>query len=229
MKNTNLPLLSSSILPRLSFSVLLAFSIGVVVVLSLLSACTSDKKTVDTPLDTAAPIVAESDTVVPSRPRYVLTAEGIGPVAPGMKTKTWPELAEGLYDSIEEGPGGEGDQYEFYLEGQPMVTVMDFGQGEADLVVVSDPSIKAKVGEVQLGLGDSFSKLLSQPGVRAEWEQLDEEGMWYWTTGGLWFAPAQDKLTPELSEKLYDPKRPPVSTDFPPEIGIGYIGTGLPF
>lgn len=209
--------------PFLQISSLVAFT--------ALCGCRSENKTADT-VDTLTDVAAETQTdSLPPEPQhhYVLTSEGVGPVAPGMKTRTWPELAEGLYDSIEEGPGGEADQYEFYLDGQPMVTVMDFGQGEADLVVVSDPSIKAKVGDAELGLGDSFSLLLEQPGVRAEWEQLDEDGMWYWTTGGLWFAPSQENLPEEVSRKLYDSKKPPLSTDFPPEVGIGYIGTGLPF
>lgn len=198
--------------------------------ISLFASCNSDKGKTTAGKDTSDEAGEHlADSLKQSVTRYVLTSEGIGPVTPGMKTRTWPQLAEGLYDSIEEGIGGEGDQYEFYLEGQPMVTVMDFGQGEADLVVVSDPSLKAKVGNAELGLGDSFAKLLAQPGVRAEWEQFDEEGMWYWTTGGLWFAPSQDNLPDDLAGKLYDSRKPPVSSDFPPEVGIGYIGTGLPF
>ena len=198
--------------------------------LLMLSACSgSSGKSAETAVDTAMADTLAVEEQKPARTHYVLTSEGIGPVAPGMKTQTWPELAEGLYDSVEAGLGGDADQYEFYLEGQPMVTVMDYGQGEADLVVVSDPSLKAKVGEEELGLGDSFSKLLQQPGIRAEWKQLDEDGMWYWTYGGLWFAPSQEHLSPELSSKLYDSKKAPVSSDFPPEVGIGYIGTGLPF
>ncbi|MCM1152951.1 MAG: hypothetical protein NC328_04805 [Muribaculum sp.] len=169
-----------------------------------------------------------SDSVAPV-PKYLLTSEGIGPVEAGMPSRTWPDSISGLYDMVEEGPGGDADQYEFYLEGNPMVTVMDFGEGEADLVIVSDPSIKARVGDKELGLGDSFELLLRQPGVRAEWQQLDDEGMWYWNCKGIWFAPEQNNLPKSLADKLYDSTRAPEASDFPEEVGIGYMGTGLPF
>lgn len=194
---------------------------------AMATGCSDHKK-----VESADSIVMEQPEIpdsMPPLPKYLITSEGIGPVETGMQSRTWPDSISGLYDSVEEGPGGDADQYEFYLEGNPMVTVLDFGEDKADLVIVSDPSIKAKVGDKELGLGDSFRELLSEPGVSAEWQQLDDEGMWYWNCKGVWFAPEQSNIPKSLADKLYDSTRAPEATDFPLEVGIGYMGTGLPF
>lgn len=199
----------------------------------LIVACSSaEKRDIDT--DTVKPQELSADTVAEVRKVYVLSSEGVGPIEVGEKTGSWPEEVDELYNHVEASPGDEADQYEFYLDDNPMVTVLDFGSGSADLVVLSSPDVKVAMpgpdGEnIEIGLGDSFRHLLSSPEVKAEWQQLDDEGMWYWHGKGLWFAPAQDRLPKELADKLYNPDTPPRSSDFPDDVVVDYIATGLPF
>lgn len=191
----------------------------------ILSSCHSDKKEV---VDTDT-IAIESAEPVDSVPSYLFTPEGIGSITPGMPIGQWPEETAGLYTHIDAEEGGDANQYNFYKDDELSFTVMDFGEGKADLIILDDPSMDVKIGEEKINMKTPFAKLLSTPGVKAEWEQLDDEGMWYWKANGLYFAPSLENLTPELSNKLYNPDKVPTKSDFPEEITIGYIGTGLPF
>lgn len=191
----------------------------------VLSACHSDK-TGKADSDSIPMAVEETTDTIPS---YIFTPEGIGAIKTGMPVGQWPEEAIGLYTHVDTEGGGDADQYNFYRDENLTFTVMDFGEGKADLIILDDPEMDVKVGEETVNMKTPFAKLLSNPGVKAEWEQLDDEGMWYWKADGLWFAPSQEHLTPSLADKLYNPDKAPTKADFPEDITIGYIGTGLPF
>lgn len=192
----------------------------------ILSACSADKHTIG---DSETISVTEDMESTDSIPHYVFTPEGIGSITPGMRIGEWPEETNGLYTHIDNESGGEADQYNFYKDDELSFTVLDFGEGKADLIIVDNPEMDVKVGNNTVNMNTPFSLLLSNPEVKPEWEQLDDEGMWYWKVNGLWFAPSQENLTPALTDKLYNPATPPVKADFPEDVKIGYIGTGLPF
>lgn len=164
---------------------------------------------------------------------YTLTPSGVGPVAMGEKAGEWPESIEGLYDYVESDTGNGVDQYNFYSDQNVAFTVLDFGEGKVDLVILGDSGLGASPNEdgekVSLRVGSPFADVLALPGVEAVWEELDEEGMWYWRAGGLWFAPAQDRLPHALADALYDGRHAPDPALFTDDVVIGYIGTGLPF
>lgn len=192
----------------------------------VMTGCRSEQKPVRE--ETISEESLENDTM-PAPPRYVLSAKGIGPVEVGMPVKDWPEETEGLYQYVEAQEGGDANQYNFFGETEPAITVLDFGEGKADLVIVDDPRIEAQVGDKVVNMSTPFAQLLRMPGVESSWEQLDEEGMWYWKCSGLWFAPSLERLPEKLAEKLYNSTRAPQAEDFPEEVTIGYIATGLPF
>ncbi len=185
-------------------------------------------KTENAERDTTDTLQEVPDTVKES-PRYVLSSKGIGPIEVGMTINEWPEETEGLYDYIEASEGGDANQYNFMEESVPSVTVLDFGGGKADLLIVDDPRIEAQVGDTVVNMTTPFATLLRQPGVEASWEQLDDEGMWYWKCSGLWFAPSLERIPEKLALKLYNSRQAPKAEDFPEDITIGYIATGLPF
>lgn len=195
-------------------------------ILTLLSpSCVkTEKRPADT--DTVAEILEDSVTPPPS---YVLSNRGIGPLEVGMNVESWPEESEGLYHYVEADKGGEANQFNFYADEQPSITVLDFGEGKADLLIVDDPQIGAQVGDTVVNMTTPFAEFLQLPDVSASWEQLDDEGMWYWKCNGLWFAPALENLPEKLANKLYNPEKAPIADDFPREVTIGYIATGLPF
>lgn len=191
----------------------------------ILASCKSDKKEqIDS--ETISIDTAEAMDTVPT---YIFTPQGIGEIKPGMPIGQWPTETEGLYTHVDSEGGGDANQYNFYRDDELTFTVMDFGEGKADLIILDDPEMNVKVGDDTVNMKTPFATLLSKPGVKAEWEQLDDEGMWYWKADGLWFAPSQEHLTPSLADKLYNPDKVPTKSDFPEEITIGYIGTGLPF
>lgn len=200
-------------------------AITLLLTLITLTACGGNEKKNTDSETVCAPEVC--DTV--AAPEFSLTSEGVGPVRTGMKVGSWPSAVEELYDRVESSDGGDANQYEFYFGDRPMLTVLDFGENKADLIIVSDPAVKAAVGDKRLGLGDSFRNLLESDGVTADFQSYDEEGMWYWHADGLWFAPEQESLPENLAKKLYDDRQKPIISDFPENVGIGYIGTGLPF
>ena len=206
------------------------YSIGGMIIpgLVILSGCGNSRDGKVTEDTTAMTEEVREDTVALPK-RYVLSATGIGPLTVGMPIKEWPEETEGLYEYVEASEGGDANQYNFIGENDPAITVLDFGGGKADLLIVDDPRIEAQVGDTVVNMTTSFSRLLTLPGVKASWEQLDDEGMWYWKCSGLWFAPSLEHLPPKLADKLYNSERAPTAEDFPEDITIGYIATGLPF
>lgn len=158
-----------------------------------------------------------------------LTVDGIGPVKRGMQVGEWPETYDTLYDYCRSEPGGDADQYNFYSGDELQFTVMDFGEHKADLIILGSPRLKADVGGTAVDMHTPFSELLAMPGAEPVWEEYEGEGMWYWKCGGLWFAPSQQDLRRPLTDALYNPDHAPKAADFPEDVTIGYIGTGLPF
>ena len=74
-----------------------------------------------------------------------------------------------------------------------------------------------------------FSRLLKLKDATAEYQALDDNGMWSWRWQGLYFLPSQQNLPQRLSSKLYNQATTPDAADFDDNVVIDYIGTGLPY
>lgn len=175
--------------------------------------------------------VENTDTL----PYFPLTAEGLGPVHVGMDLESLPPRVNGLYTTMTVEQGFECETVVFSNTKAPDTvtfpfTVLDFGQGKADVILLNDDQCGVNRPEGgRLTLSSPFAEVLSLPGVQARWEGWDGGGAWYWTWQGLWFQPSPVNPGEDLTDKLYDNREAPVASDFTPDVTIGYIGTGLPF
>lgn len=198
------------------------------VVLSLVSCGgkKSDYRDVDS--DTVAVNPADLEEAE-ATPAY-LTKDSIGCIAIGMELAEIPDSVGGLYSSRNVGESRDAMSIEFFDNGAPRFVIYDFGEGKVDVINLTDNSIKVATVNGDLGIGDPMEKVLELPGVEAEWCGYDDGGMWYWVADGIWYAPDQSSLTPELSHRLYHSGQAPTVRDFEKGgITIGFIGTGLPF
>lgn len=160
----------------------------------------------------------------------VLTPEGIGPIRIGMSPDSIPERVPGVYDSVVAEEGYESNSYLFLDEGRAIFTAYEFTPGSIDVIGAESPRVVVvgRDGDL-LRIGGEFSGVLALPGVKADWEHADSEGMWCWSWSGLWFQPDQTRLPESLAKRLYNDKEAPVADLFTPEVKIGYMGTGLPW
>lgn len=173
---------------------------------------------------TPAPQTTDAET------DHALTSEGVERIQVGMQTAHIPHQDEGFYDSMEKEEGNESNTYLFLRGGNPLLSAYEFTEGTIDVVSAESPRIVVLTPDGgTLRLGDEFSRVLLLPGVTAEWENADDEGMWCWHWQGIWFQPDQTHLPEALSRELYSDVAPPSPESFTSEARIGYIGTGLPW
>lgn len=191
------------------------------------SSCGNSNKNETTDSDSIA-IMDMVETVVAANTTYI-DKDSIGAVYIGKPITELADSVPNLYTSKENGASPDAVTVTFSNPDGEQFVAYDFGEGKIDVLNVIGTDIKVKSPEGEFGLGDSFSKVLQLPGVTAEWLGYDDSGMWYWTWEGLWFAPSQDKLSPELSRLLYNSETEPAASDFSEENTVGFIGTGLPF
>lgn len=181
---------------------------------------------VDTPADTMQAIEEE-----PAAPVDIeLTSEGVGSVSIGMEIAMIPESVPGVYDAVESESGYGSNSYIFMWDGRSVFTAYEFTEGKIDVVSADSPRVYVKAPDnKELRLGGEFKDVLGLPGVQAEWENADGEGMWCWRWNGIWFQPDQSHLSEELSRELYNDAAEPSASSFTRDVRIGYIGTGLPW
>ena len=168
------------------------------------------------------------ETVAAANTTYI-NKDSIGAVYIGQPITELADSIPSLYTSKENGASPDAVTVTFSNPDGEQFVAYDFGEGKIDVLNVIGTDIKVNAPGGEFGLGDSFSKVLQLPGVAVEWSGYDDSGMWYWTWEGLWFAPSQDKLSPELSRLLYNSGTEPAASDFSEENTVGFIGTGLPF
>lgn len=180
--------------------------------------------------DTVRSVNDQSEASALEPQDIVLTSEGISPVTIGMQISLIPADSAGIYDSVISEEGYESNSYLFMSDGQPMFTAYEFTPGTIDVVSADSPRIVVMSPDGKaLRLGGELADVLSLPGVEAEWESADGEGMWCWRWEGLWFQPDQSHLPEDLSRALYNDAKAPGVEMMTPEVKIGYIGTGLPW
>lgn len=179
-------------------------------------------------------IVVEADPT-PELPQTAqvdvrMSPMGVGPIRTGMRISEIQPKVENLYDTIVAEGGYDSNSYYFMLDGNRRFSVYEFDSGVVNVISADGRSVVVETpGGGELRLGDSFRKVLGLKDCNAIWRSADGEGMWCWNWQGLWFYPAQDYLPDVLAHKLYNQTIAPQASDFPEDVEIGYIGTGLPW
>jgi len=188
-------------------------------------------KSSKTEAEAAADSVPEAVDSVPvaDAVTYYMVKDSVGTLSVGTPVKSLPDSIPGLYSSKENGASPDAVTVVFSDSDGEQFVGYDFGEGNIDVINLIGEKIKVKAPRGDFGLGDPFARVLELPGVTAEWTGYDDGGMWYWKWEGLWFAPSQENLTGDLSRRLYHSGQAPTYKDFPDNITIGFIGTGLPF
>lgn len=202
------------------------------IMLLLLSACGGKRDAGSTGVaDSATADTAAPRPQAPAEPAdHEITSEGVERINVGMQTAHIPHEDEGFYDSVSKEEGNESNTYLFLSGDTPMLSAYEFTEGTIDVVSAESPHIVVLTPDGgTLRLGDEFSRVLLLPGVTAEWENADDDGMWCWHWKGIWFQPDQTRLPEALSRELYSNVAPPSPEAFTSEAKIGYIGTGLPW
>lgn len=159
-----------------------------------------------------------------------LTARGILPIKVGMRIVDISPAEENLYDSISTEKGYESNTYHFYLDNEERFTAYEFEAGTVSMVAANNESIVVKTGtDGMIRIGDPFVKVAKLPGVKAQWETGDDDGIWVWIWQGIRFIPDQANLPDNLVHKMYNSTVAPQASDFTPEVTVSYMGTGLPW
>lgn len=202
--------------------------VGFIISLLLVASCS---ETQEKPNDT---VTIEPDRT-PELPKKVvndvnLSPQGVGPIRIGMRISEIKPKVENLYDSIARQGGYESNSYYFFLDGNQRFTVYEFDSGIVNVISADNRSVVVSGSNGnELRLGDSFRKVLNLKDVNSVWQSADGEGMWCWNWQGIWFLPEQEDLPDVLAHKLYNQTSAPRPSDFPEDVQIGYIGTGLPW
>lgn len=174
--------------------------------------------------DTAA--VAADTVAAPAG--YSLTADSFGPIRVGMRLDEIPQQTEGLYNTILPAETPDAMALTFVQGADPVCTVYDFGNGQADVIVLEGSKYGVATPDGELRIGDDFSKVLALPGVRSEWGGMDDYGTWYWVWQGIWFGVDEMEASDALMEALETGRHAPRAAELA-TARIGYIATGLPF
>lgn len=198
--------------------------------MSQLAACSSGereiirKDTVTIAPDPTPPMPEHAISDVAISPR------GVGPIRTGMRISEIKPSVENLYDTIVRESGYDSNSYYFILDGETRFSVYEFESGIVNVVAADNPTVVVNGPDgCRLRIGDSFNRIVEIKDSNAVWQSVDGDGMWCWNWQGLWFVPEQDKLDDRLAHKLYNQTCSPQRSDFPDDVKIGYIGTGLPW
>lgn len=216
---------------RLSLLMYSLVLLSLLFIFTLASCSGSGNATADSAAaDSLAAVEAEADTL----PRFYLTSRGLGPVSVGEPLDSILPGFKGLYTAVNREPGYECESLVFCNGEAPEAdtypfTVLDFGGGKVDVILLNDTQCAVQTPEGDITLDTPFVRVLSLPGVKAEWQSLDNAGAWFWTWQGIWFQPAVDSPDEALGHKLYDSGSAPTAADMSGSIRTGYIGTGVPY
>lgn len=194
-----------------------------------LAGCSGNKKAAQPAADTDSAFIREAEAAIDSIQTPTLTAQGIGDVRIGMALDSVPQGQINLYDNIVTDDSGEFKALSFRLGDKDMFTVTDYDDGKVDMISLYTSGVGVAVPNDTLRIGDSFTKLLKQSGVTTEFVSMDDTGVWYWRYRDLWFWPAEEGMSQELSNAMSERRNPPSASMIGDRVKIGYIGTGVPF
>ena len=171
----------------------------------------------------------KEETILDTEAALTLTADSIGCIHVGMPIDRIPQTVDGFYAStiLDSTPDAQTVSFND-ANGEPIFTAYDFMEGKVDVIALNNAKYGVATPEGELSIGYDFSKVLALPGVKSEWQGLDDNGTWWWTWQGIWFGPDEAGMPEKLAVKMCDSKRPPLASDFA-GIKIGYIGTGTPY
>lgn len=202
----------------------------IIPVAALMAACGGGKKTeIGNKADSDSALTEEMVSPVAGDTVFYLTVDSLGPVKVGEKMASLPDAVANLYDNVEVSDTPDAVAYTFRLADVPQFTVYDFMDGQVDIIALEGDAHGVSVPVGTIRVGDPFTRVLELPGVVAEWQAMDEEGIWYWKWQGLFFGVDEMGISEELADGLCDEHRPPRAGLFGPGVKVGYIGTGLPF
>lgn len=190
----------------------------------------SNKKSKEIETDTVVESIEEQ--VIEEEPQFktfYLTTDSLGPVKIGMRIKEIPENHQGLYDNISVDSLSSPLTVSFYLDNDIQFSGYDFGEGTIDLIILDSPAIKIMTPKGEFGIGDSFKEIVNAGNFEPEWGDTEHHGVWYWNFNGIRISPAQEKLSREFSQKLFNEHVTPSKNDIDDSAVIGFIGTGMPF
>lgn len=177
--------------------------------------------------DSAATVSMESAVAGPTV--FYLTKDSIGPIKIGEEISNLPVAVANLYDNMIVTETPDAMAYTFLLADVPQFTIYDFMEGKVDVISLEGNARAVDTPQGQLRIGDEFSKVLQLDGVKSEWQSLDDTGIWYWYWNGLYFGVDEMEINEKFSDALCNGRHAPRSSEFTPDIKIGYIATGLPF
>lgn len=187
----------------------------------------NNKNSADSDSITEAAILEAVEAVRNANP--YITKDSVGSVLIGAEMNSIPDSIPGLYSHKTNGASPDAVTVTFSDAAGEQFIAYDFGEGNIDVITLIGNKVKVNAPDGDFGLGDPFTNVLNLPDVKAEWISYDDNGSWFWTCNGLWFAPADSGLTQELSQSLYNPDSAPDPAAFGESVKIGFIGTGLPF
>ena len=194
-----------------------------------LAGCSGNKKAAQPAADTDSAFIQEAEAAIDSIQTPTLTAQGIGDVRIGMALDSVPQGQINLYDNIVADDSGEFKALNFRLGDKDMFTVTDYDDGKVDMISLYTSGVGVAVPNDTLRIGDPFTILLKQSGVTTEFVSMDDMGVWYWRYRDLWFWPAEEGMSQELSNAMSERRNPPSAAMIGDGVKIGYIGTGVPF
>lgn len=182
----------------------------------------SDSAVIDTDSNVPEETIEEETYVV-------MTDRGVGSIKCNMLVSDMQPSVRQLYDSIIVDRSYTYTVYKFIYEGQDRFRGYDFGNGAISMIEAADPGVIVETPNGDISLDMPFTNVLRLPGVTAQYQNFDDEGIWSWVWQGLYFLPSQQNLPHSLSAKLYTNGTPPTIADFDDNVTIEYIGTGLPY
>lgn len=197
-------------------------------VAALFSACGGGHKA-EGGADSDSVLTTEMVSPIAGDTVFNLTVDSLGPVKVGEKIASLPDAVANLYDNVEISDTPDAVAYTFRLADVPQFTVYDFMDKQVDIIALEGDAHGVAGPDGTIRIGDAFTRVLELPGVVAEWQAMEDGGIWYWKWEGLFFGVDEMGLSVEMADGLCDEHRPPRASLFDPEVKVGYIGTGLPF
>lgn len=220
---------------KLSFSIMITFCkisqlLAVATFILLFSGCAGKKRPPQKTADAVDSILKATDvTDEEADSIFFLTADSIGPIHVGEEMSLLPVAVPNLFDNMLVTETPDAVAYSFLLADMPQFTIYDFLNGKVDIIALEANSLGVQTPDGVLKVGDEFTRVLALPGAYAEWESLDDGGIWYWRYEGLFFGVDEMEISEALGDALCDDHNPPRAALFTPGVKIGYIATGLPF
>lgn len=118
--------------------------------------------------------VGASKVVAQEIPKFVITAQGVGPIAIGANINKLPKSVDGLYDKVvvkseyNEVEDENTTMATFTLKGKEVMSAMADDTGKIIYINVPSGNVAVKIGEAYFKVGSSVKELLKAKGVQKD-------------------------------------------------------------